>query len=262
MRQILAGILAVLSTSLPVSAAPEKPHADQAGFFDDFTHRLNGARWYVSDGWSNGDWQSCEWSAKAVRVRDGLLTLSYIPTPDNKAQRPLCGEVQTNAFLHYGTFEARIRTPRQSGMNASVFAYTGPVHGDPQDEIDIEILTRDPGTLTVNTFVAGKAMNGESAPISPPIDEAFHTVGFRWTQTGITWFLDGKAVHETPKGSPLPDHPQKLFMSFWSSDTLTEWLGAPGKVMSPLEYDIDWVAYTPLDKSCLFPASVTCGPAP
>ena len=111
--------------------APFPPAPEQAGFRDHF-NALDKKRWYVSDGWSNGDHQDCVWSAGAVQVRDGMLTLFRIPAPetgdDPKAR---CGEVQTNAFFRYGTFEARIRTARVSGMNASVFTYSGPAHKYP-----------------------------------------------------------------------------------------------------------------------------------
>lgn len=228
------------------------------GFFDDFSGGVDNRRWHISDGWTNGDWQDCHWSRKAVKHHDGMVTLQHIPAQSGDTAPPQCGEIQSKAFFQYGTFEARIRTPRASGLNASVFTYTGPVFDAPHDEIDIEILLRDPGRMTVNTFVGGKAQNGGNAPASPAFDEDFHTVAFRWLPDGITWYLDGREVHRTAPGSPLPTHPQKFYLSLWSSTTLIDWLGEPSKHDAPLSYDIDWVAYTPPDASCLFPASITC----
>lgn len=256
MRHSLALAAALVVLGLPLSA--EAPHPDAAGFREDFTEGLDPARWYVSDGWTNGDWQDCHWSGGAVRVQDGQLTLFHIPPPEGGGRPAQCGEVQTRARLHHGTFEARIRTPRVRGLNASVFTYIGPVHGAPHDEIDIEILTRDPGAMTVNTYVDGKPHNGASAPATPPFDEKFHTVAFRWEPERITWYLDGQEVHRTAPGSPLPSHPQKLYLSFWSTATLTDWLGKQGPRQGPLGYEIDWVAYTPAGKACLFEGSITC----
>lgn len=250
--------LSLALAGLAPAAQAADPHPDAEGFFEDFSKGLDKDRWYVSDGWSNGDWQDCEWSGRAVQVRGGMLSLLHIPAPADRAGPALCGEVQTKAFLEYGTFEARIRTPRQSGMNASVFTYAGPVHKSPHDEIDIEILTRDPGTMTMNTYVAGKPHNGGTTPTNPPFDDDFHTVGFRWAPEGITWFLDGREVHRTDRDSVRPSHPQKLYMSFWSTATLTDWMGEPAPQDGILNYQIDWVAYTPLDASCLFEGSVTC----
>ncbi|MFC0342009.1 family 16 glycosylhydrolase [Paracoccus niistensis] len=258
MRHLPVLLAALVTLGQPLSAETPEPHPDAAGFFEDFTGGLDRDRWYVSDGWTNGDWQDCHWSGGAVRVQDGTLTLFHIPVPEGGGRPAQCGEVQTRARLHHGTFEARIRTPRAPGLNASVFTYIGPVHGAPHDEIDIEILTRDPGEMTANTYVAGKPHNGGAAPATPPFDEAFHTVAFRWEPDRITWYLDGQKVHRTAPGSLLPTHPQKLYMSFWSTETLTDWLGKQVPREGPLGYEIDWVAYTPLGQACLFEESVTC----
>jgi endo-1,3-1,4-beta-glycanase ExoK len=257
MRHSIA--IAFILAAQPLFAQDVAPHPDAGGFFEDFSDGLDKDRWYVSDGWTNGDWQDCQWSDGAVQVQNSILSLFHIPSPADSDRSALCGEIQTTGFFQYGTFEARIRTPHQSGMNASVFTYAGPVHGAPHDEIDIEILTRDPGAMTVNTYVAGDPHNGGSVPADPPFDKDFHIVGFQWRSDGITWFLDGHEVHRTEPGSVLPDHPQKLYMSFWSTSTLTEWMGHQTQQDGPLEYEIDWVAYTPLEVSCLFDGSVTCG---
>lgn len=257
MRNLLALVPAFALLGQPLLAETKNPHPDTAGFFEDFSTKLGKDRWYVSDGWTNGDWQDCHWSRRAVRVQDGTLTLLHIPTPEDDGP-PLCGEVQTKAFFQYGTFEARIRTPRQSGLNASVFTYAGPVHKSPHDEIDIEILTRAPDEMTMNTYVDGKPHNGATVPSAPAFDEEFRTVGFRWEPEGITWFLDGREVHRTAPGAALPHHPQKLYMSFWSTTTLTDWMGQQTPRDEPLGYEIDWLAYTPLEASCLFEGSVTC----
>lgn len=47
-----------------------------ASFFDDFT-TFDMDRWYISDGWSNGDHQNCVWSESAVVHEKGLLGLYF-----------------------------------------------------------------------------------------------------------------------------------------------------------------------------------------
>ena len=49
---------------------------DHKGFFDDFS-TLDRARWYISDGWSNGAWQNCGWSAKEITVANGVLNIGF-----------------------------------------------------------------------------------------------------------------------------------------------------------------------------------------
>lgn len=240
----------------PAAAEDASKVLMENGFRDDFDN-LDEGRWYVSDGWTNGRHQDCTWSRRAVRAQGGMLRLSHLPgAGDNPA--PLCGEIQTRDFLQYGTIEARIRTPRGSGKNAAVFTYAGPVHHSPHDEIDIEVLTRDPGKVAFNTFVDGKPAQGKTVPVRPPLDRAFHTLAMQWRPDGVSWFIDGVPVHRTAAGATLPDHPQKLFLSFWSTTTLTDWMGKPDPASGPLEFDIDWIAWTPLGAPCLFPESLAC----
>ncbi len=251
----LSGAIAIAVVAGTTAAAQDM--LMRQGFRDDFTApMLNTKRWFISDGWTNGKHQDCEWSKKAVSVREGFLRLAHIPAEGDR--KPLCGEIQARAFLQYGTIEARVRTPRGSGLNASIFTYTGPTYKAPHDEIDIEVLTRDTSEITFNTFVSGKMANGEVVSVDPPIDEAFHTVAMTWEPDRITWYLDGQEVHRTAEGSELPDHPQKIYMSFWSTTMLIDWMGEQGPREGPLEYLVDWVAYTPAGQSCLFEGSVTC----
>ena len=72
---ILATAFALTGSAVPAQEA--SPHPDTNGFFEDFTGKLNKDRWYVSDGWSNGDWQDCVWSGRAVQVRGGAFVLLH-----------------------------------------------------------------------------------------------------------------------------------------------------------------------------------------
>lgn len=258
-RLAAAGV-AVMALVVAVPAGAQAPGPlILDGYKEDFSHRrLDNRRWFISDGWSNGDWMDCKWSRKAVSVAEGHLRLAHVPADPETGAGAICGEIQSKGSVRHGTIEARIRTPRASGLNASVFTYAGPVHGSPHDEIDIEILTRDPGRVTFNTYVNGRQINGGTAPVEPPLDAAFHIIAMQWHPERITWFLNGRPVHRTEAVTDLPDNPQKIFMSFWSTSQLTDWMGAQGPRTGPLTYEVDWLAYTPLGQSCLFPESITC----
>lgn len=231
------------------------PASAQTAFFDDFD-RLDSKRWYVSDGWTNGDHQACWWSRNAIAIADGTLVLKLRPT-GNQAKPYLCGEVQTRKRYRYGTFEARLKADRASGVNAAFFTYIGEVHEKPHDEIDVEILTRDPGTVTFNTFVSGKMHNGGKATLAPPADAAFHTYSMIWEPYRIRWFVDGQLMHET-QGEPLPENAQKIYLSLWNTTTLTDWMGPFEEPGRDLAMNVDWIAWTPPDADCQFPQSVLC----
>ena len=47
--------------------------AAQSGSFYDTFETLDESRWFISDGWNNGDWHGCTWSRKNVEVGDGIL---------------------------------------------------------------------------------------------------------------------------------------------------------------------------------------------
>jgi endo-1,3-1,4-beta-glycanase ExoK len=250
---IKALVLCVFSTTTPLIAGEVEPSV--APFRDQF-ESLDASVWFVSDGWTNGPHQNCTWSAKAVEVTDGILRLSFVPGQGAAPPGHLCGEVQTNAVYHHGTYEARIRTAQGSGLNAAFFTYIGPVHDKPHDEIDVEILTRDTASVSLNTFVNGKPQNGTTVPVDPPTDQAFHIYAFTWDESGIRWFINGQEVHRATEN--LPVTPQKLYLSHWGSDTFVDWMGPFARPDGPVVMEIDWVAFTPLGAPCQFPESVVC----
>jgi endo-1,3-1,4-beta-glycanase ExoK len=248
LRIALAGLVALGPALAPAAQAQES-------FFDDF-ETLDRDRWYVSDGWTNGPHQNCRWSSEALSVRDGRLVLSLYPTGD--AERPLaCGEVQTDERFLHGTFEARLRTDRASGVIAAFFTYIGPVHDRPHDEIDVEVLTRDPGRVEFNTFVDGKMRNGSAAALDPPADGGVRDYAFVWEEDRIRWYVDGTLVHEA-SGEGLTDA-QKIYLSHWSTDVLTDWMGPFEPPERPLEMQVDWVGWTAPGETCRFPQSILCG---
>ncbi|KPQ15132.1 MAG: licheninase [Rhodobacteraceae bacterium HLUCCO18] len=233
------------------------PALAEPAFLDGFD-TLDEDRWMISDGWSNGDWMNCTWSRDAVSLRDGHLVLQVQPeTPDATGHR--CGEIQSRAQFGHGTFEVRMRTGAGSGLNAAFFTYIGPVHGRAHHEIDVEILLRDTARATFNTFVEGAETNGGSAPLDGRSDTGFHTYAFTWSPESIAWFVDGAEVHRTAPGTPIPQAPQKIYASLWSSASFPDWMGPFDASSLPVEAEIDWIAFTPLGAPCAFAASVLCG---
>jgi endo-1,3-1,4-beta-glycanase ExoK len=249
----------VMFCALAVQAAAGVLHAQEApasktAFRDEFD-ALDRKVWLTSDGWTNGPHQNCDWSKRAVNVADGILRLSFLPKEWGMATH-LCGEIQTKAIYHHGTYEARIRTAKGSGLNAAFFTYIGPVHKAPHDEIDFEVLTRDTGRVSLNTYVNGEPQNGTTVPVNPPTDQGFHTYAFKWQPDSIRWFVDGKEVHRATDN--LPVTPQKIFFSHWGTEQLVDWMGPFKTPVGPVIMEVDWVAFTPLGTKCQFPESVLC----
>jgi endo-1,3-1,4-beta-glycanase ExoK len=246
-------ILSVILASYAASADAE----DSTGFVESFQH-LSHDRWYISDGWANGDYQSCEWRADAITTirNDMRLTLS-----DRGGKvRPLgCPEIRTNAVLGYGLYEARIRSAAGSGLNTAFFTYVGPPTGSAEhDEIDFEFLGKDPHTVSINHFTNGKPYDGKVIELGFDASQAFHNYAFEWTPDRIRWYVDEKVVSETPDGAKIPRNPGRLYFSLWSGSAVEDaWMG-PFRYTNPATADVEWVAYTPPNAPCKFPESLKC----
>lgn len=224
-------------------------------FFDDFD-QFDHDRWYVSDGWRNGDWMNCTWSEDAVSVSDSVLTL----TLRRAGSELICGEIQSQAQHGYGTYEIAVRSSRGSGMNAAFFTYIGPVHGRSHEEIDIELLLRNPDFVTFNSWRDGQDEQSGRARIWPLRPGEYRRMAFHWTPDSITWYVGNRVVHRAV--APLPDTGQKIYASLWGSDTLTDWMGPFDHNALPMEFEIDWIAFTELGAGCQFEASILCGENP
>ena len=230
---------------------------DGTGFVEPFQH-LNLDRWYVSDGWANGDYQSCEWRADAIAIsrNDMRLTLSE----RGGKVRPLgCPEIRTKAPLGYGLYEARIRSAAGSGLVTAFFTYAGPPSGSAEhDEIDFEFLGKDPHTVNITQYTNGKPYDGKIIQLGFDASQTFHDYGFEWTPDKIRWYVDGKVVSETPVGAKIPRNPGHLHFMLWSgSKGQDAWMG-PFNYTTPVTADVEWAAYTPTDAPCKFAESIKC----
>jgi len=243
-----------------LSSAPAAAQ-DASAFFDDFDG-LDMKRWYVSDGWATGNYQNCTWHAGQVRAENGVLEIGFAPEP-YKDRDYRCGSLQTRTALSYGTFEARLKTPSGSGLNAAFFSYIGPTQGQPHDEIDFEVLLRNTGEVQTTTFVNGvsgdgKTGSGETTALPHASDSDFIDYAFTWSPERIDFYLDGKLVRTIDEAFKIPTHPQRIFFSLWGTDTLTDWMGRFDAVTAPIQMEVDWVGFTPLGEDCQFPESVLC----
>jgi endo-1,3-1,4-beta-glycanase ExoK len=233
------------SISIALFALPA--HAGYLPFFKNST-TIDTKLWYTSEGWANGPHQSCEWRADHLIIRNRNLVMRLSDKGGQK--RPIgCAELQSTQRYHYGTYEARIRSAAGSGLNTGFFTYIGPPLGVPQwDEIDFEFLGKDPKTVQLNYFVNGKSSGGHIVQLGFDASKAFHNYRFDWLPDKIIWYVDGKKVHETPKGAALPKQPGKLMLTLWSNSAqLNDWMG-PFTYTGPKEAEVAWVKYTPMKR--------------
>lgn len=226
-------------------------------FFQAFAS-IDHDQWRVSHGWANGDYQSCEWQSGAARAMNGALTLKL--SDHGAMQREYsCGEVVSAERQGYGTYEARIQAAEGDGLNTAFFTYVGPGQGEPiWDEIDFEILGKDPSKVQINYFADGKGGHEVVVPLGFDSSKSYHDYAIEWTPTRITWYVDGKEIFGTPREARLPTQPSNMILSLWSgSKSMDSWLGKM-KYDKPATAQVAWAAYTPLGQDCSFYQSMLC----
>jgi hypothetical protein len=183
-------------------------------------------------------------STPAIAKSD--LYTSYVS--HGKTYRGSGGEISTTQQVHFGHFEASMRTSRPSGAVAGFFVYLSD-----ENEIDIEILSRQ------NDLVAGQGIvnftvylpNGRKRTGSIPLVDhrgkklapwkKFFTYGFDWRPEGISWYVDRKLValqtcqDEKARAIPaaqcftgaesVPQLPGSLVFNNWTNGD-SSWSGA------------------------------------
>lgn len=235
-----------------------------ASAFDDFD-TLDRERWRVSDGWTNGAYHGCIWSADQAVVRDGTLRLGLEERPEattasGETRDYVCAEIQSKRRFGYGLYEARMKTAAGSGLNSAFFTYIGPVHGEAHDEIDFEFLGKSPESVQLNYYVDGEGGNEKHVALPQNASEDFAHYAFEWLPDRLRWFVNGELVHEV-QGGELPDTPSYAYFMLWNgSPQLKEWLGQ-FDYSGPVVAEIDWFGYTPPGERCAFEQSMTCGDA-
>ncbi len=229
-------------------------------FVDTFAN-LDLRRWFVSDGWTNGDHQGCTWSDDNVKIKDGALELTLSPDPA-KADQYLCGELQSRAFFGYGTYEIRMQAAAGPGLVSSMFTYTGPTHGNPHDEIDLEFLGKSTEAVQLNFYVGGQGGHESINALGFDASTTMADYAFEWLPDRLRWFVNGNLVREEVRAAdkPFPTTMSKLYVSLWNgrgrnSDAWLRPFAYPG---SPLVARYERIAFTSAGTPCQFPDSVVC----
>lgn len=229
--------------------------APTTSFVDDMD-TLDTSRWFVSDGWNNGDAYACGWDADQVSAVDGALELTF--AAGAVAGRDYaCAEVQHRTPLGYGTYEVRAQGVENPGVLASIFTYAAAGDDGPAEGIDLaRLLGADTDTVRLSTSRYHQQMVSTSAPLIPGADEAFHDYGIVWSADRLDFYVDGELVHAVTDPAKIPVRDAKLFLSLWGGTVPGGGELVPPDV--PLTMRVDRVAYTAPGESCQFTGSIVC----
>lgn len=202
-------------------------------------------RWFVSDGWNNGDWISNNWRRSQVSLGDRGLQLTMARSPAGSDKPLSSGEVRTTQEFRYGYFEGRLRVARGPGMVTSFFTYAQQDGAKRPNEIDIEILGRNPRVLEATIHENGKPTHTK---IALPFDASadFHTYGIEWLPDTVRWYADGNMIHEVRGGAASRlVRTQQIFLSLLGAQKLSAWLGPLDPAKAPWNAQYACVAYAP-----------------
>lgn len=225
-------------------------------FVDNFD-KIDSKRWYISDGWSNGPHQNCTWEKEQVSAANGVLNMQYERKPAGDREYA-CAEIQTRQRFGYGTYETRMKAVAGSGFNSAFFSYIGEADKQPHDEIDFEVLGKDPSKVQLNQYVGGQGGHEKLVAVPGGADQGFHDYAFVWEPDRIRYYVDGNLVHTVTDPSAIPTHAQKIFFSIWASEKFKSWLGAFAAPAAPVAMQVDRVSYTRLGEPCQYAESVAC----
>ena len=226
--------------------APNQLIPSGRGFISLMGDHYDPTNWHRSTHKATGTVQATDWrSANAIYGADGLtLKLEHAP---GRPDKYLSGEIQTRETYGYGRYEVLMRPAKATGTVSSFFTYTGPYHGDPHDEVDIEFLGEDTTKIFLNYFRNGRV--GEHQTLDLPFDaaEEFHLYAFEWRPDAITWFVDGQPLHQTKiHETGIPRTPGLIIVNLWSGlPRLRSWHGTPD-FTDPVEAQYGCISFQPI----------------
>ena len=269
----------IINPEIDIEAAPLS-----VGKIIDFANGANPDVLFESDGWSNGDVFNVVWKKHNVLYENGIMRLGITEEKAtawlNDAEvefKYTAGEARTQNYYHYGDYAVSMKPSANPGTASTFFTCTGNYdtkylldeNGDylldengqrigqpnPHDEIDIEFLGKDTTHVQFNFFVDGKGGNEYMHDLGFDASEDFHTYGYRWTETSITWFVDGKPVYMVTTDTSvkeagnvrivekIPQTPGRILTNYWcGNERAVGWMGLYTGATKDQGTEYQWIA--------------------
>ena len=197
------------------------------------------------------------------------------PFDPSKKYKYYGAELTGKETFLYGRFEARMRMAATSGTVSSMFLnydFSWKRGGEPWNEIDIEVLGKDPskwqsniltreGDPSINDLTSTEKIHDFNYDAT----KEFHLYAIVWTPEYIAWEIDSVEVRRDELGQTHGTHAdadqvkfmtmeQTLRFNLWASKT-PSWTGKFTGEGLPVEQHIDYVrvySYDPATKGFVF----------
>lgn len=177
-------------------------------------------------------------------LQNGALVISAKPSAEPSATGGLpytSGMITTEGTFSqtYGYFEMRAELPSGNGLWPAFWLL-------PQDhswppEIDVmEVIGSQPNTVnaTLHSRVNGQLSSDHGDVTLPTLNMGYHTYGALWTQSNITFFVDGQQIFQST--TPADMHKPMYLLANLAVGGY--WPGAPDAgTQFPAEMKIDYI---------------------
>jgi len=210
----------------------------------DVIQPMNGDKsgWEERSG-KNGDPFNCTFNPANISFNHGIMSLNLL----RNGGAYTSAEYRTaDEKYSFGYYETRMKAAKGAGlMSGSFFTYAGVFGQKSHNEIDFEVLGKDPTQVQLNYYYAGTGVDQSNAKLIDlgfDASQGFHNYGFLWSRNSIKWYIDGKLVHTATEN--IPQNPCKIMVNIWSGTSTVEgWLGGVyGGNGASAQYD--WIKYT------------------
>ncbi len=247
------------------------PNIACAQMIDETFDELQTQRWHKDGTWANDGIFRCTWSPANIWTWGGELFIQI----NERENTIYSGQMRTQKMYGYGDYHTWLKPINKSGVISAFFTYTGPPHGNPHDEIDIEFLGKDIRILDLTFYVNGKGTDpnwlidpkDSKGIIESIMDRAkgqlklsfdptaqYHHYAFKWRKDHIAWYVDDVLIakaqqgEKCPKGEPItiPSTPGYIMLNAWPAEA-PEWVGPWDQTSGlPVDMRVKQIKYIPV----------------
>ncbi len=200
-------------------------------------------------------------------ISDGILTITAQPT--NPAQGAYFGNVGDLAYTSglltsygtvaqtYGYWEIRAQVPSGNGLWPAFWLL--PENNAWPPEVDImEVLGSDPSTVYNSYHSTDGSEFIQPIHLSEDLSAGFHTYGFAWTPSTMTWYVDGSQTAQIATPADM-NTPMYMLINLAVGGNFPGWPDATTQF--PASYRIDYVHVYGLGASTPAPSGLTLDPS-
>jgi len=226
---IILTLLVLFTACNSTESTPQESSKEQYSvvLYSDFSY--DDQTLFQAADWSNGDPFYNGWCPEQIDFNSSRLFLT-LEKKDCHSKTHASGEYRTLNTYKYGRYSTRFIASDVNGTISSFFTYTGSSEGTEWDEIDIEILGKEPSKMQINYW-----RDGQEHPVLIDLgfdaSLAMHTYAFVWAQEYIKWYVDEKLVYTVDENhlndkDSLPINAGKIILNLWAGVGIDSWSGA------------------------------------